>query len=147
MSIIDLASSKSVWRGLDYYERKVVDSWQKLSGETYSGVVSGSNGNKYNVLIDTQHPRKSKCDCPFAEGRRVVCKHMIALYFTVYPQATNKLQRGIEGHEKEEEERRSNRYQALKRYVMSLSKQELQDELLSYLLAEDEDIDYYEDYF
>lgn len=46
-----------------------------------------SSNNKYVVHIDKKHPRKSKCNCPFADGRRVVCKHMIALYFTAEPQA------------------------------------------------------------
>mgnify|MGYP002644725577 CR=1 FL=1 len=46
-----------------------------------------SGNNKYVVHIDKMHPRKSKCNCPFADGRRVVCKHMIALYFTAEPQA------------------------------------------------------------
>ncbi|NMB97839.1 MAG: hypothetical protein GYA02_14710 [Clostridiaceae bacterium] len=36
-------------------------------------------------MINIVHPRKSKCNCPHADGRRVICKHMIALYFTVFP--------------------------------------------------------------
>lgn len=37
-----------------------------------------------------EHPRKSKCNCPHADGRRVICKHMIALLFTASPEAANK---------------------------------------------------------
>ena len=36
-----------------------------------------------------EHPRKSKCN-PHADGRRVICKHMIALLFTASPEAANK---------------------------------------------------------
>ena len=85
MGLIEMASGSSVWRGMDYYERKMVCSWKKSGEEAYDGVVSGSEGNKYSVHIDKVHPRKSSCNCPFAEGRRVICKHMIALLFTAEP--------------------------------------------------------------
>ena len=29
MGLIELASGNSVWRGLDYYERKKIVSWEK----------------------------------------------------------------------------------------------------------------------
>lgn len=76
MGLIEIASGNSVWRGMDYYERKKVISWEKDGTDSYNGVVSGSEGNKYLVHIDKGHPRKSKCNCPFADGRRVICKHM-----------------------------------------------------------------------
>ena len=77
MGLIEMASGSSVWRGMDYYERKMVCSWKKSGEEAYDGVVSGSEGNKYSVHIDKVHPRKSSCNCPFAEGSRVICKHLI----------------------------------------------------------------------
>lgn len=49
MGLIEMASGNSVWRGMDYYERKMVCSWKKSGEETYDGVVSGSEGNKYSV--------------------------------------------------------------------------------------------------
>lgn len=75
MGLIEVASGNSVWRGMDYYERKKVISWEEDGADSYNGVVSGSEGNIYLVHIDKAHPRKSKCNCPFADGRRVVCKH------------------------------------------------------------------------
>ena len=39
----------------------------------------------YHVTINREHPRSSTCDCPYAKGRKVVCKHMIALLFTAEP--------------------------------------------------------------
>ena len=54
-----MASGSSVWRGMDYYERKMVCSWKKSGEEAYDGVVSGSEGNKYSVHIDKVHPRNS----------------------------------------------------------------------------------------
>ena len=81
MGLIETASANSIWRGMDYYEARKVISWEKTGTFAYDGIVSGSEGNKYTVHIETNHPRRSTCNCPFAEGRRVVCKHMIALLF------------------------------------------------------------------
>ena len=70
---------------MDYYNNKKVVSWKTFKNGVYEGIVSGSESNMYTVHIDTEHPGKSFCNCPFADGRRVVCKHMIALYFTAEP--------------------------------------------------------------
>lgn len=56
--------------------------WSKGGEYQYSGTVAGSNGEKYDVTIDTEHPRKSHCSCPHAAVRQIVCKHIAALYFT-----------------------------------------------------------------
>lgn len=87
MGLIEVASGNSVWRGMDYYNDKKVKSWKNAGDGIYEGIVSGSGDNIYVVHIDKNHPRKSICNCPFANGRRVVCKHMIALYFTAEPKA------------------------------------------------------------
>lgn len=77
MGLIEIASGNSVWRGMDYYNSKKVESVEKNSGTTYDGTVRGTE--LYHVHIDLEHPRKSSCTCPFDDGRRVICKHMIAL--------------------------------------------------------------------
>ena len=122
MGLIEMASGSSVWRGMDYYERKMVCSWKKSGEEAYDGVVSGSEGNKYSVHIDKVHPRKSSCNCPFAEGRRVICKHMIALLFTAEPKTAEDFLRQVEKWEQEEKERERLHYKELREYVNSLSK-------------------------
>lgn len=139
MGLIEIASGNSVWRGMDYYENKKVISWEKVNDGIYDGVVSGSEGNVYNVHVETMHPRKSICNCPFAEGRRVVCKHMIALYFTAEPKAAEDFLKQVEEWEKEEEEQERQHYVELRRYVNSLTKAELQDRLYD-ALVELEDI-------
>ena len=106
MGLIETASANSVWRGMDYYENRKVVSWAQTGTFAYDGIVSGSEGNKYTVHIETNHPRRSTCNCPFAEGRRVVCKHMIALYFTAVPNAADDFRRQVEEWEAEEQERR-----------------------------------------
>lgn len=139
MGLIEMASGNSVWRGMDYYERKMVCSWKKSGDEAYDGVVSGSEGNKYSVHIDKVHPRKSSCNCPFAEGRRVICKHMIALLFTAEPKAAKDFLRQVEEWEQEEKERERLHDKELREYVNSLSKKELQERLYD-ALVELEDI-------
>ncbi len=133
MGLIEAASGASVWRGMDYYERGKVISWKKTDNNVYEGTVSGSNGEEYAVRIEKDHPRKSTCTCPFAAGRRVVCKHMIALFFTAEPQEAENFLAEVERYEAEQEEREQQEYIELVRYVKSLSKKELQDQLVSAL--------------
>ena len=136
MGLIELASGNSVWRGMDYYNSKKVKSVEKTGPSTYDGTVQG--GQLYHVHIDKEHPRKSTCTCPFAEGRRVICKHMIALYFTAEPKAAEDFLKQVEEWEKEEEEEEQRHYEDLKKYVYSLSKDELRRLYLNALIEEEE---------
>lgn len=138
MGLVEAASGNSVWRGMDYYENKKVVSWSSPETNIYEGKVSGNEGNTYTVHIDTVHPKKSTCNCAFANGRRVVCKHMIALYFTINPKVADKLLREAEALEAEEKERRQQYYEEMKSYVRSLSKEELQERLLDALMELEE---------
>ena len=65
---------------------------------------------EYYVIIDFLHPRKSSCTCPHATGRRIVCKHMVALYCTAFPEDAYR-------YEKNEQEREA----ANERYYDELS--------------------------
>lgn len=85
MSIVSLASEQSAWRGYEYWRDKKVVCFTQNSDESYSGVVSGSDGKQYQVMIDLAHPRKSSCTCPHAAGRQIICKHKVALYFSAFP--------------------------------------------------------------
>ena len=83
MGIISLASGNSCWRGLDYYKNKKVIKLNKTNEGKYESVVKGTNN--YSVHLDIEHPRKSTCDCPLANGKRIICKHIVATYFTALP--------------------------------------------------------------
>jgi hypothetical protein len=143
MGLIEIASGNSVWRGMDYYNDKKVVSWEKTGPETYRGIVSGNSTEPYIVYIDKQHPRKSTCNCPFADGRRVVCKHMIALLFTAEPKAAEEFLKLVEEYEVEEEAREQQHYEDLNKYVKGLSKPELQEMLLDALIQLEERRNYY----
>lgn len=136
MNLISLASGASVWRGYDYFKNKNVASFEMMNQCEYSGVVNGSGSNSYHLTINTEHPRKSKCNCPFADGRRVVCKHMVALYFTIFPKEAENFIAEVEDYEKEEEKRQQEEYEKIRQYVNSLSKQELRASLISYMVDE-----------
>ncbi len=75
MSILSIASNASVWRGYEYYNEKKVLSWKQTEEHKFEGEVAGSEKEPYHVMIDTEHPKKSKCNCPHAEGKKVICKH------------------------------------------------------------------------
>ena len=143
MGLIETASANSVWRGMDYYEAKKVISWERSGTFAYDGIVSGSEGNKYTVHIETNHPRRSTCNCPFAEGRRVVCKHMIALYFTAKPEAADSFLKQVEKWEAEEQEREKQHYEDLRKYVNQLSKAELRERLYDALVELEERDNYW----
>lgn len=91
MGLLECASYKSIFRGFDYYKGKKVQDLVRITQDRYSAAVSGSAAAPYDVVIDLSHPRKSKCSCPHADGRRIVCKHMVAVYFTVLPNEAQRI--------------------------------------------------------
>ncbi|MDR0852787.1 MAG: SWIM zinc finger domain-containing protein [Clostridiales Family XIII bacterium] len=138
MSLWSLASNASVWRGYDYYKQGKVVSYEMLSDGVYEGYIQGSTDDPYHTVIDVEHPRKSHCNCPFAEGRRVICKHMVALLFTVFPKEADAFMDAVEESEKEEEFWRQEHYKELEHFVKGLKKDELQRELLIALIELEE---------
>ena len=131
MSFISSASGDSQWRGYKYWEGKKVTSYQCVSDHEAEGVVKGSK--EYHVKIDTEHPRKSACDCPFAHGRRVICKHMVALYFTVYPNKAEEYHREVEAAQEVWENEQEVIEQKLIDYISKMGKEKLRDTLLELL--------------
>ena len=138
MGLLEIASGNSVWRGYDYYEAWKVLSKEKINDNLYCGTVAGSQKTSYEVTIDLKHPKRSICNCPHAEGSRRICKHKVALYFSIFPEAADRIIKEAEEWEAEEERRRQKEYQEIEQYVNSLSKQELRDELLWRLIDEKE---------
>lgn len=147
MKLLNLASNNSFWRGIDYHHEKRVKVWVKTGDEQYRGVVRGSGDALYHVEIDIAHPRKSKCDCPFAEGRRVICKHMIALNLAIFPEKEAQMMEYIEEqnriYEEECEAELENQKSEIVKYVMSLSKAELREELINRMIDELEEEQYW----
>jgi len=133
MGLIDMASGNSTWRGLDYYKENRVIDCKIISENEYEGNVSGSNKENYNVFIDIEHPRKSKCNCPHAKDTRIICKHMIALYFTAFPKQVDIFLKEVEDSEKEYEKYEEELEKKMIKYVKSMSKSELQETVFELL--------------
>lgn len=129
MSILSSASGASAWRGYEYYAEKRVKSVVQTEDDTYEGEVAGTSPTPYHVKINIAHIRQSKCNCPYADGTRRICKHMVALYFAVFPREAAQYIREVEEYEREEEARQDEQERALREYIKSLSKKELQEEL------------------
>lgn len=140
MGLIDLASSNSLWRGIDYYQSKNVKKIKKISDDEYNSIVSGTE--EYNVHIDIKHPRKSTCTCPFAAGRRVICKHMVATFFTIYPLEAERIIKEEQEYEEEEERLFEEHLEEVKEYVNGLTDDEVRALLIDKLMDEWYDDDY-----
>ena len=138
MGLLELASGDSFWRGYDYYKAQKVKSCSKTAVNNYSGLVEGSSGDLYQVTLDLNHPKKSTCTCLHADGSRRVCKHKVALYFSIFPEEAEKALADAEAWEAEEEQRREDERESIKKYVFSLSKEELRQELLWRMIEESE---------
>ncbi|MBP2623042.1 SWIM zinc finger family protein [Streptococcus oricebi] len=147
LKLVHLASNASFSRGLGYYQSKAVLSGEESEVGVCKGQVSGSQDNIYNVVININHPRKSSCTCPFAAGRRVICKHMVALYFYHFPEQADAVLAEWEEEEREKEERyqqweadytmfRQKKVDEVTAYVKSLSDDQIREELIKALLKE-----------
>lgn len=133
MGLKECASWVSVCRGYDYYKENKVLEIKQESETTFTSMVKGSGEAKYNVYIDIRHPRKSKCNCPHADGRRIVCKHQMATFFKAFPEEIEILEREFSLAEQYEEELEDKKERALEKYLDKLSKEELKSEI-HYLL-------------
>lgn len=138
MSLWSLASNSSLWQGYDYFKQGKVTSFEKTAEGIYESSIEGSAVIPYHTVIDMNRPKKSHCDCPFAKDRRVICKHMVALCFTVFPSEADAFMHEVEESEREAERQQQEHYKELERYVKSLKKDELQHELYNALLEIEE---------
>ena len=140
MKLLNLASNNSFWRGIDYHHENRIISWKELAENCYQGKVRGSGNAVYDVTIDTAHPRKSACNCLFAEGRRVICKHMIALDLGIFPEKEQQMMDYIEEqnqlYEQEYEKEMQEREEEIREYVMKLSKAELRQLLIQRMIGD-----------
>ncbi len=146
MSILISASSNSVARGYAYYLEGNVVSSNQISEFEFEGIVQGSQSNPYAVLINVKHPRKSSCECPFANGH-TICKHMVALFFSAFPEEVDEYVDDLqsqyeEDYEDEEDfdEEGSDVFvkplffdSALNDYIQNLTLQELREHLTTEL--------------
>ena len=133
MGLINVASGNSVWRGLDYFKENKVKNYKKINNYEYEGIVIGSNKEKYNVFMNIEHPRQSKCICPHAKDKRIICKHIIALYFTVFPKEVDNFLKEVEEAQNEYENYEQEVYNKTIKHINLMSKKELINSLIELL--------------
>lgn len=135
MSILTTASGKSVYRGYEYFLENKVLSCNQLNDSEYEGTVKGTAQNPYSVHLNLKKPKTSTCDCPFANGRKI-CKHMVAVFFTAFPDEAEDYRRQLEEYEAEEEQREEEFEELCNRVierVHSMPKSDLKQALLQLL--------------
>ena len=131
MGVISSASGSSCWRGLDYYKKNKVSNLNKLNNNEFTSKVVGTE--TYNVYLNIEHVRKSTCNCPLANGKRIICKHIVATFFKAYPEEAVNFEKEQERLQEEYEDYQERIYTKTQSYIKSLTKKELVDEL-SYIL-------------
>lgn len=137
MAFYSSASNNSKWRGVNYFENHKVRFSREEGNGIYYGEVEGSDSRVYSVRIDTEHPKRSTCTCPFANGRKVVCKHMVALYFESVPGSIDSFyadMKELEARFELEEQRwREETLANITKQVKSMSAKEAKDRLIDVL--------------
>lgn len=74
-----------------------------------------------------------KCNCPHANGKRIICKHIVAAYFTAFPEEAEKFYAEAMAYQEEEEKRQEELSDKVCHYVWHMKKDELQQVLLQLL--------------
>ena len=133
MGLLECASGASVWRGYNYYKEKKVVNLEETEANIFTAKVSGNSSEPYSVELHIDHPRKSKCNCPHADGKRIICKHIVAAYFTVLPEEADKFYAEAMAYQEEEEKRQDELSDKVCHYVWHMKKSELQEALLQLL--------------
>lgn len=128
MGIISMASGNSCWRGLDYFKDKKVIKLRKINDKEYTSIVNGTKN--YNVYLNLEHPRKSTCDCPLAKGKRLICKHIVATYFSAMPEEATNFENEQDRLQEEYEKYQEEIYDKVIKYINKMSKNELIEELI-----------------
>lgn len=132
MSLLTSASGKSVYRGYEYFTENKVLSCDQINNFEYEGTVKGSENNSYSVHINLKKPKTSTCDCPFANGLKI-CKHMVAVFFTAFPDEARKYKAELDSYYEEQSKRSEGIDDKLQSYIKKLSKTQLQYVLLQVL--------------
>lgn len=142
MTFLGASSHVAIKRGYNYYIKDKVISWNQISESEITGRVRGSQPRKiYSVVLDLDHPRKSKCNCPHAKGNMTICKHKVAVYFSSHPEEVEpcmeKEQPYWDAKAQKEAERRKEKYEEWRICVEKIPYGELRDGLLSAMIELD----------
>lgn len=107
MWIISSASGSSCWRGPDYYKLNKVKNIKQINECEYESKVCGTD--EYDVYLNLKKPRTSKCNCPLANGKMIICKYIVATYFSVVSGSAKEFE--------EEQNRLQEEYESIKKTI------------------------------
>lgn len=125
MRYINGASFNSQQRGYDYYKDGMVKEFGMIDDGIIQALVKGSGGSVYDVEVNVNHPKKSKCNCPFADGNTKICKHKVATFFAAFPEEAKEYEEDVVKAIEEEEQYWEEAEYKLDGYLRSLTKAEL----------------------
>ena len=123
---------------MEYYKQNKVSSCTANDDGTYEGVVSGSSDESYSVHVDMEHPRKSTCNCPLANGKKVICKHIVAVSLCVDASEAERFKNEKTIYASEEEERRAKKYYKYMSYAKCMSQRELREAYVELMIELEE---------
>lgn len=129
MGFVEKAPKKIVWRAIEYYKKNKVLDFQEDGENCYTAKVAGSGKVEYAVYIDVKHPKKCTCTCPFAKENDVICKHMVATYFSINPNYIKDFEEDERRYSEDKDYRWQKDKEKLKVLARKMSKEELVDEL------------------
>ena len=139
MGMLEICSYNSYWRGLDYFENKKVRTLEQINRNEYEADVEGTD--VYHVHLDVNHPRKSTCTCPHASGKSIICKHKVAVYFSIFPEEAqkaiderNRYYEELEEREKEYDKKVKEITKRYKKHVDNLTEEEVRRLLVNYMV-------------
>lgn len=135
-NFLNKASNANQWKGYYYYKEGKVLSTTYLSEDKVKAIVKGSGNNNYEVILDLDKPTKSECNCPFATGRKILCKHKVAAFYSLFPKYAlelEEIQNEFEREEREIEFRREQIYKRIIEEVDNMSIERLKQIAISYL--------------
>ena len=109
----------------------------------------------YFVHLDIDHPKKSTCTCPHAAGKSTICKHKVAVYFSIFPEEAqeaiderDRYYEDLEEREKEYDKKVEEITKLYKELVDNLPEEEVRRRLVNYMVEsymENEDNPYEEE--
>ena len=70
---------------------------------------------------------------PLANGKTIICKHIVATYFTVVPNSAKEFEEEQNRLQEEYGEYRENQYENTIKYIKRMNKKELVDEVIRLL--------------
>lgn len=82
MSYLKVVNQKIKLRGYFIALSNSILDVKQLADHKYQATCLGSGAKRYRTCIDLDHPKRSTCECPYANGNRL-CNHMVGVYFKV----------------------------------------------------------------